>query len=136
MADPLFDYLLGDTIEFRVFNGANEILYKDITNFVITKNVGYKGQTVETIKTPSDFTGDRCDADGNDKLRQFLYHPGSGLMRLKIKKPTITPAEVGTAADGVHLGVEITIGDKSYFTSVTFFGPKDVYKTTMPDRLL
>jgi len=86
MADPLFDYLLGDTIEFRVFNGANEILYKDITNFVITKNVGYKGQTVETIKTPSDFTGDRCDADGNDKLRQFLYHPGSGLMRLKIKK--------------------------------------------------
>ena len=52
-------------------------------------------------------------------------------------KPTITPAEVGNAADGMHLGVEITIGDKSYFTSVTFFErPQNVYETTMPDRLL
>ncbi len=58
-------------------------------------------------------------------------------MKLKIKKPTITPAEVGTAEDGVHLGVEMTIGDKSYFTSVTFFEySQNVYKTTMPDRLL
>jgi hypothetical protein len=137
MADPLFGYTLGDTIELRIFNGPDEILYKDITNFVITKNVDYKGQAVETIKTPRDFTGDHGDVDGNDKLRSFLYHRGSGLMKVKIKKPTITPAEVGTAADGVHLGVEITIGDKSYFTSVTFFEySQNVYKTTMPDRLL
>jgi len=136
MADPLFNYTLGDTIELRVFNGAVEIFYKDITDFVIAKNVDYKGQTVKIIKTPLDFSGDPGDVDGNDKLRTFVYHPGSGLMKLKIKKPTITPAEVGNAADGVHLGVEITIGDKSYFTSVTFFGPKDVYKTTMPGRLL
>ena len=58
-------------------------------------------------------------------------------MKLKIKKPTITPSEVGNAADGVHLGVEITIGDKSYFSSVTFFErSQNVYKTKMPDSLL
>jgi hypothetical protein len=85
MADPLFNYTLGDTIELRVFNGADEILYKDITDFVITKNVDYNGQTVEIIKTPNDFIGDPGDVDRNDKLRQFLYHPGSGLMKLKIK---------------------------------------------------
>ena len=136
MADPLFNYTLGDTIEIRVFNGANEIFYKDITNFVITKNVVYNGQTVKVIRTPLYFSGDPGDADGNDKLKLFIYNPGSGVMKLKIKKPTITPAEVGNAADGVHLGVEITIGDKSYFTSVTFFeSSQDVYKTTMPDSL-
>jgi len=137
MADPLFNYTLGDTIELRIFNGASEIYYKDITDFVKTKNVSYNGQTVVVITTPPDFTGDPGDIDGNDKLRKFSYHPGSGLMKLKIKKPTITPAEVGNAADGVHLGVEITIGDKSYFTSVTFFEySSDVYKTSMPGRLL
>jgi len=137
LADPLFNYTLGDTIELRVFNGADEIFSKDITQFVRTKKVDYKGQTVEKITTPVDFKGDPGDVDGNDKLRQFVYDPGSGLMTLKIKKPTITPAEVGNAADGVHLGVEVTIGDKSYFTSVTFFGgSQNVYKTTMPDRLL
>ncbi len=122
MADPLFTYTRGDTIELRFFNGADEIFYKDITDFVITKRVDYQGRTVEIIKTPLDFRGDRGDAEGNDKLATFLYHPGSGLMKLKIKKPTITPAEVGNATDGVHLGVEITIRDKSYFTSVTCFG--------------
>jgi hypothetical protein len=137
MADPLFDYTLGDTIELRVFNGAAEIFYKDITDFVITKDVDYKGQTIKIIKTPLDFSGDPGDVDGNDKLRKFAYHQGSGLMKLKIKKPTITSAEVGQAADGVHLGVEITIGVKSYFTSVTFFEySTGVYKTTMPGRLL
>jgi hypothetical protein len=137
MADPLFNYTLGDTIELRVFNGAVEIYYKDITDFVVTKDVDYKGQTVKTIKTPLDFTGDSGDVDGNDKLRKFVYHSGSGLMKLKIKKPTITSAEVGNAADGVHLGIEITIGGKSYFTSVTFFEySTDVYSTTMPGRLL
>jgi hypothetical protein len=137
MADPLFNYTLGDTIELRVFNGANEIFYKDITAFVITKDVYYKGHIVKIIKTPLDFTGDPGDGDGNDKLKNFVYHPGSGLMKLKIKKPAITSAEVGQAADGTHLGVEITIGAKSYFTSVTFFEySTDVYKTTMPDRLL
>jgi hypothetical protein len=136
MADPLFNYTVGNTIEVRIINGANEIFYKDITEFVITKNVNYKGHKVNTIRTPFDFKGDPGDVDGNDKLRNFLYHPGSGLMKLKIKKPTITTAEVGNAADGVHLGVEITIGDKSYFTSVTFFEhSRNVYTTTMPDSL-
>jgi hypothetical protein len=137
MADPLFNYAQRDPIELRVFNGAVEIFYKNITDFVITKDVDYKGQTVTIIKTPSDFTGDTGDVDGNDKLRKFVYHPGSGLMQLKIKKPTITPAEVGNAADGVHLGIEITIGEKAYFTSITFFEySAGVYKTTMPGRLL
>lgn len=137
MADPLFAYTLGDKVELRVFNGADEIFYKDITNFVMAKDAAYKGQTVKVIRTPIDFAGDPGDADGNDKLRTFLYHQGTGLMKLKIKKPTITPAEIGQATDGVHLGVEITIGDKAYFTSVTFFEySSGVYKTTMPGRLL
>lgn len=137
MADPSLRYTLGETIELRVFNGRDEIYYKDITDFVITKDVVYKGQIVEKIKTPRDFTGDPGDVDGNDKLRKFVYDPGSGFMKLKIKKPTITPSEVGNAADGVHLGVEITIGDKSYFSSVTFFEPsQNIYKTKMPDSLL
>ena len=137
MADPLFNYSLGNTIGLRVFNGADEIFYKDITDFVKRKDVDYKGQTIRVIRTPIDFAGDPGDGDGNDKLKNFLYHPGSGLMKLKIKKPTITSAEVGKATDGVHLGIEITIGDKSYFTSVTFFEySTGVYKTIMPNRLL
>ena len=137
MADPLFAYTLGDKVELRVFNGADEIFYKDITNFVMAKDAAYKGQTVKVIRTPIDFAGDPGDADGNDKLRTFLYHQGTGLMKLKIKKPTITPAEIGQATDGVHLGIEITIGEKAYFTSITFFEySAGVYKTTMPGRLL
>ncbi len=137
MADPFFDYVAGDTIELRIYNGAAEIFYKDITDFVVSRNVDYNGQTVQIIKTPPDFSDDPGDVDGNDRLRKFAYHQGTGLMKLKIKRPTITPAEVGKAADGVHLGVEITIGDKSYFTSVTFFEyAQDIYKTTMPGRLL
>ena len=136
MADPLFNYTSGDKIELRVFNGAVEVFYKDITAFVTAKDVEYKGQTVKKIKTPLDFTGDHGDADGNDRLRRFYYHQGSGLMKLQVKRPAITPSEVGQAEDGVHLGVEITVGDKSYFTSVTFFEySKDVYKTVMPGRL-
>jgi hypothetical protein len=79
------------------------------------------GETYHSIFTAKDESAvDRV------KLR---YAGKSGKLRLiltDLSLPALSPVEA-------HVSVEVTIGPRTYYTSVTFFAPKgDVYSTNMP----
>jgi len=127
LADPNFRYESGvSTLRVRILNGANEILSKDFTALAAgtTRTDRGTGATVYKVKASKD------PAD-TDRLSKFVFLSSKGKMTLKLSGLHLA-AVPSTEA---HLGVELTIGDRIYYTAVTFFEKRTGgFTTTMPAR--
>jgi len=71
------------------------------------------------------------DPAGTDQLSQFVFLSSKGTMTLKLSRLHLAPVPSTEA----HLGVELTVGDRIYYTAVTFFERRaGFFATTMPVR--
>ena len=71
------------------------------------------------------------DPATSDQLSQFVFMSSKGKMSLKLSRLNLAAVPTTEA----HLGVELTIGDRIYYTAVTFFEKRGrSFTTTMPAR--
>jgi len=64
-----------------------------------------------------------------DRVAKFSYSSGKGKLSLSLAGMNLAGIPAGEA----HLGVELTIGTRTYFTAVTFFErAPGSFSTTMP----
>ena len=62
-------------------------------------------------------------------LKKFGYNSKTGKMNISLAGLTLAAIPASEA----HIGVELAVGDASYYTSVTFFAPTEgKYSTKMP----
>jgi len=126
LADPNFHYESRvSTLRVRILNGANEILSKDFTALGTgsTRTDPGTGATVYKVKASR-------DPAGTDQLSQFVFLSSKGKMTLKLSRLHLV-----VPSTEAHLGVELTIGDRIYYTAVTFFEKRmGSFTTTMPGR--
>jgi len=116
LADPAFAYASGTSaMRIRILNGTTVIIDKTFTTLVTgTESTDAKtGQKVFKLKSGK-------DAEATNTLSKFSYDSKSGKMTLGLKALSLA-ALTGTEA---HVSVELTIGDKIYYTAVTLFAPK------------
>jgi len=127
LADPNFSYESGvSTLRIRILNGADAILSKDFTALGTgtTKTDRGTGATVYKVKASK-------DSAESDRLSKFVFASSKGKMILKLSRLYLA-AVPSTEA---HLGVELTIGDRIYYTAVTFFEKRaGTFTTKMPAR--
>jgi hypothetical protein len=127
LADPNFNYESGvSTLLVRILDGADEILSKEFTTLGTgtTKTDRRTGATVYKVKASK-------DPAVTDRLLKFVFLSSKGKMTLKLSRLYLA-AVPSTEA---HLGVELTIGDRMYYTAVTFFEKRTgSFTTTMPAR--
>jgi hypothetical protein len=127
LADPSFQYEAGgSTLLVRILNGATEILSKDFTALGTgtTRTDRATGSTVYKVKASKD-RGD------TDRLSKFAFVSSKGKMTLKLSRLSLA----GAPSTEAHLGVELTIGDRIYYTAVTFFENRvGSFTTKMPAR--
>jgi hypothetical protein len=103
LADPDFHYDSGvSALRVRILNGATEILAKDFTT------LGHG--TTRELKAAR-------DPATTNTLSRFVFIIPRGAMSLKLSRLDLTAVPSSEA----HLGVELTIGDRIYYTAVTFF---------------
>jgi len=103
LADPNFHYDSGvSVLRVRILNGATEILSKDFT----TLGPG----TTREVKAAR-------DPATTNTVSRFVFLIPKGAMSLKLSRLDLTAVPSSEA----HLGVELTIGDRIYYTAVTFF---------------
>ena len=80
------------------------------------------GTTVYSIKTLK-------DPGTETVLKKFGYNSKTGKMNISLAGLTLAAIPASEA----HIGVELAVGDASYYTSVTFFAPTEgKYSTKMP----
>ena len=125
LADPTFVYEPGVTaLKFRLLNGSTVLVDKTFTELgtaKISTDAG-SGTTVYSIKTLKDPATETV-------LKKFGYNSKTGKMSISLAGLTLAAIPASEA----HLGVELTVGDASYYTSVTFFAPTaGKYSTKMP----
>ena len=66
-----------------------------------------------------------------DRIAKLSYQSGRGTLALALADLDLAGLPPGEA----HLGVELTIGTRTYYTAVTFFeGRSGRWSTTMPGR--
>jgi hypothetical protein len=126
LADPNFGYDAGlSTLRFRLLDGDQVLFDRDFTALGGEAKVTTDDRTgalVFSVKTLED------DATA-DRIAKFSYASGKGTMRLALADADLSGIPPGEA----HLGVELTIGARTYYTAVTFFERKTgSYSTTMP----
>jgi hypothetical protein len=64
-------------------------------------------------------------------VARFSYQSGRGTLSLALADLDLA----GLPADEAHVGVELTIGTRTYYTAVTLFeGRPGRWSTTMPGR--
>jgi len=103
LADPNFHYESGvSVLRVRLLNGATEILSKDFT----TLGRGTARQ-LKATKDPA----------ATNTLSRFVLVIPKGTVSLKLSRLDLGAVPSAEA----HLGVELTIGDRIYYTAVTFF---------------
>jgi hypothetical protein len=123
--DPNFFYdpTLAPELRIRILDGTDVVFERDFSALgeVSIGTDKRTGQVTWSIKTSKD------DADV-DTIRKFSFQSAKGKLSL-----SITNADLASIPNGeAHLGVELTIGNRTYYTGVTFFEPKiGNYSTTM-----
>ena len=126
LADPNFHYESRvSTLRVRILDGANEILSKDFTALGTgtTRTDPKTGIAVYKVKASK-------DPANTDQLSQFVFLSSNGKMTLKLSRLRLV-----VPSTEAHLGVELTIGDRIYYTAVTFFEKRrGSFTTTMPGR--
>ena len=128
LADPNFAYEAQTSpLRIRLLEGTTVLLDRDFTALGDVANVttdARTGSLVFAFKTLK-------DTAETDRIVKFNYQSGSGKMTLGL-----AGLDLGAMANGeTHLGVELTIGLRTYYTAVTVFEGKTGsgrYSTTMP----
>ena len=126
LADPSFSYQAGaSTLRVRLLDGANVLLDRDFTALGGAARLATDARTgtlVFSFRTLPDVAT-------LDRVAKFSYSSGKGKLSLSLAGMNLAGIPAGEA----HLGVELTIGTRVYFTAVTFFErAAGSYSTTMP----
>jgi hypothetical protein len=128
LADPSFAYEAQTSVlRVRLLDGANVLVERDFTllggEAKITTD-SRTGSLVYAFKTLR-------DAATVDRVAKFSYQSGKGTLGLALADLDLAGLPAGEA----HVGVELTIGARTYYTAVTFFeGKPGRWSTTMPGR--
>ena len=123
--DPNFFYdpTLAPELRIRILDGTNVVFERDFSALgeVSLGTDKRTGQVTWSLKTTKD------DADV-DTIQKFAFASAKGKLTLSITNADLAGIPNGEA----HLGVELTIGNRTYYTGVTFFETKiGNYSTTM-----
>jgi hypothetical protein len=125
LADPSFRYESGaSTLRVRILDGATTIVAKDFTALGtgITRTDPSTGATVYRVKAGK-------DPAYTNQLSKFAFLSAKGKLTLNLARLDLS-AVPSTEA---HLGIELTIGDRVYYTAVTFFEKRArSFTTAMP----
>jgi len=125
LADPSLAYTAGSSaLRFRILDGATELFSRDFTALgaATTSEDPGTGVTVYRIKALK-------DPAATDRVAKFTFASNTGKMTLALANLTLT----GVPATEAHLGLELTVGDRIYYTAVTFFeASAGKYATLMP----
>jgi putative Ig domain-containing protein len=123
LGDPAFDYESGvSTLQLRLLVGGNAILDKTFTEFVTAKERvdGDSGRATFALKRTEK------DPAGTVGLQSFRYKSSKGGLSIVLKNADLAGLPPGEA----QVGIELTIGNKAYYTSVTLFeGRRSTYST-------
>ncbi|MDH3684975.1 MAG: Ig domain-containing protein [Myxococcales bacterium] len=123
--DPNFFYdpTLAPDLRIRLLDGTDVVFERDFGALgdVSLGTDKRTGEVTWSLKATKD------DA-ALDRIAKFSYQSGKGKMTLSIGDADLA----GLPAGEVHLGVELTIGNRTYFTRVTFFeGKTGKYSTKL-----
>ena len=126
LADPNFSYEGGvSALRLRILEGTDVLLDRDFSALGGEAKVTTDARTgalVFAFKT----TKDTATAD---RIVKLSYQSGKGTMALGLADLDLSGISQGEA----HLGFELTIATRTYYTAVTFFGTSGGrYSTTMP----
>jgi len=123
LSDASFLYETGNTLRIRLLEGTTVLLDRDFTALGEgVSGTDKSGTLVFTVKTLS-------DTEDVDVIKKFSYRSAKGKLSLALAGITLSALSDGEA----HLTVELTIGDRTYTTGVTFFGENPgTYSTSMP----
>ncbi|MHC4820778.1 MAG: hypothetical protein ACYTDX_03540, partial [Planctomycetota bacterium] len=125
LGDPAFTYTQGESVlRFRLLDGSTALVDRTFTDLGIasTSLDSNSGATLYKMKNAK-------DAEAADQIAKFKYTNSNGKMTLAMKGLTLD----ALAGNEAHLGFELTVGEKIYFTTVTLFAPKTgKWTTTMP----
>jgi hypothetical protein len=124
LADPAFDFEPGvSTLRFRILSGPDVLFAKDFTALGAgTSSTAPTGAVVWKVKN-------LADPDTANRLAKFSYDSAKGKMYLALSGMALAGVPPGEA----HLGLELTVGDRTYYTAVTFFeGSPGSYNLNMP----
>ena len=122
--DPsfFFDPVLAPDLEVRILDGTTVVFERDFASLA-SFSIGTDkrtGEPVWTLKSGKD------DVE-NDRIRKFSFRSAKGALTLSLSDADLSGVPAGEA----HLGVEVSIGNRVYFTTVTFFeGRTGRYSTT------
>jgi hypothetical protein len=113
--DPAFTYESGvSTLRVRLLEGATVLADRDFTALgTATVDATRTGSQAYTMRIAS-------DGDVGPRVAAFSFRgggKGKGRGRIVLEKLTLPALTDGEA----HLGVELTVGSRVYFTSATFF---------------
>ena len=126
-SDPLFQYPSksgSKTLRIRLLNGP--IAIADKTFEATSKSAIDKVTKLTSYKLKNIKSKDKVNV-----LSAFSLDSRTGKAAIALKGLTLgLPA---TSTDGINIGVELTVGDKAYYTGVTFFArKKGSYSTKLP----
>jgi hypothetical protein len=128
LADPTFAYEAQTSpLRIRLLEGTTVLLDRDFTALGDVAKVttdARTGSPVFAFKTLK-------DAADTDRIVKFSYQSGTGKMTLGLGGMNLA----AMASGETHLGVELTIGLRTYYTAVTLFEANSGsgrYSTTMP----
>lgn len=114
LADPAFAYEPGvSTLRVRVLDGASTVLDRDFTALGTGTVGNATGSTAYKLKSAA-------DTAAANRVAKFKFTGANGKGTIALDSLTLP-----TLADGEsHLGIELTVGSRIYFTSVTSFERK------------
>ena len=126
LADPSFSYEAGvSALRVRILDGSDVLLDRDFTALGGPAKVTTDSRTgalVFAFKSAK-------DAATADRIAKFSYQSAKGKMALGLADLDLTGLPAGEA----HLGLELTIGMRAYYTAVTFFEKSGGrWSTTIP----
>lgn len=128
LADPNFAYEAQTSeLRIRILEGTDVLLDRDFTALGDVAKVTTDARTgalVFAFKTLK-------DAATADRVAKFAYQSGRGTLSLSLADLDLSGLDAGET----HLGVEVTIGARTYYTAVTFFEKvvgSGKYSTHMP----
>jgi hypothetical protein len=123
LSDASFVYQTGDTLRIRLLQGATVLVDRDFTALGVGQQATDKfGKLVFTMKTPR-------DTATTNRIGKFSYNSAKGKLSLTLSGLTLGALTNGEA----HVTTELTIRERTYATSVTFFSVNPgIYSTSMP----
>jgi hypothetical protein len=128
LADPAFAYeAQTSALRIRLLDGAEVLVDRDFTS------LGGEAKLTTDARTGSLVYAFKAlkDAATADRIAKLAYHSGKGTLTLALADLDLAGLPPGEA----HVGVELTIGARTYYTAVTFFeGRSGRWSTAMPGR--